>query len=170
MSHSNHRIINGHIAVRMIAAQNRTHHGRRFPELGSVSQTVFIHGVKNPAMDGLQPVPDIGQSPGHDHRHGVINVRLLHLGHDFSRLHITDFNLLFNRLFSQNLLPCLAIALLSGGGFFLRRLFFLARRLVRRSLGGGGSFSEGGFFHHYLDFNFLGFGFLSWHCCRYYLN
>ena len=41
-------------------------------------------------MDGLQPVPDIGQGAADDHTHGVIQVGHLHFPCDVDFVHIAE--------------------------------------------------------------------------------
>ena len=48
-------------------------------------QTHLVHAVQNAAMHGLQAVADIGKGAAHDHAHGVIEVRPLHLVFDVDR-------------------------------------------------------------------------------------
>ena len=38
-----------------------------------------MHGVKNAAVDGFQPVAGIRQGAGHDHAHGIIEICGAHL-------------------------------------------------------------------------------------------
>ena len=42
-------------------------------------EAVFIHGVENAPVHRLQAIAHIGQSPAHDHAHGVIEIAFLHL-------------------------------------------------------------------------------------------
>ena len=44
-----------------------------------------MHAEKNAAMHRLQAVANIGQGAAHDHAHGVIEVRPLHLVFDIDR-------------------------------------------------------------------------------------
>ena len=39
----------------------------------------LLHGVKNAAVYGLESVADIGQGAADDDRHGIVEIRLLHL-------------------------------------------------------------------------------------------
>src|ERR1700683_4270446 len=39
----------------------------------------LLHGVKNAAVDRLESVADIGKSASDDDRHGIVEIRLLHL-------------------------------------------------------------------------------------------
>ena len=43
------------------------------------SQTAFVHGVQNAAVNRLQTVTDVGQGPAHDDGHGIFNVGPFHL-------------------------------------------------------------------------------------------
>jgi hypothetical protein len=45
--------------------------------IGSLS--LVPHRIEDPAMDGLQPVADVGQRPRDDDRHRVLEERALHL-------------------------------------------------------------------------------------------
>jgi hypothetical protein len=42
-------------------------------------QAHLLHGVENAAMHGLQSVAHVGQGAADDHRHGVVEIRPLHL-------------------------------------------------------------------------------------------
>ena len=48
--------------------------------------TAVVHRVEDPAVDGLEPVSDLRQRPPDDDRHGVVEVRPLHLDFDADRL------------------------------------------------------------------------------------
>ena len=39
----------------------------------------LLHGVENAAVDGLQSVAIVGQGAADDDRHGIVEIRLLHL-------------------------------------------------------------------------------------------
>ncbi len=43
------------------------------------SQAAIEHGVEDPAVHRLESVANVGQSPRHDDRHGVLEERPLHL-------------------------------------------------------------------------------------------
>ena len=75
-------VIDRHIAVRVIVAEHVAHDDGRFAEFRRGSQTLFMHGVQDAAMHRLQPVAHVGQGAGRDDGHGVVQVRLAHLGRD----------------------------------------------------------------------------------------
>ena len=63
----------------MIFTQNLTYDTGRFLCLARGSETKAIHSEKHPPVDRFEAVPDIRKRPGHDNRHGVIDIRTLHL-------------------------------------------------------------------------------------------
>ncbi len=79
LGHPHQRIVDGGITVRMVLAQNLTHNpGALLVGLVGCHPQV-VHTVQYAAVDGLEAVADIRQSPAHDDAHGVIDVGLLHL-------------------------------------------------------------------------------------------
>jgi len=54
-------VVNGSVAVRMIAAQHVADAGRRLFERLVARQAIFVHGVQDAAMDGFQAVAHVGQ-------------------------------------------------------------------------------------------------------------
>ena len=60
-------------------------------DLGALSggaigqQTHLVHAEKNAAVHRLEAVANIGQRAAHDHAHGVIEIRALHLVFDIDR-------------------------------------------------------------------------------------
>ena len=50
---AHHRVVDGDVAVRMIAAQHVTDRGRRFAEGAVVREVILVHGVKYAAVDRL---------------------------------------------------------------------------------------------------------------------
>ena len=79
LGHADHRIVNGRIPMGV----EFSHHFAHDPgglAMGPVGpKTKFAHPIQNPALDGLQPIPDIGQGPLHDDAHRVGEIRLAHL-------------------------------------------------------------------------------------------
>ena len=55
---------------------------------GVVEDSVFVHGVEDAAVHGLEAVAHIGQGTGHDDRHGVVDIRGLHGGLDIHSLNL----------------------------------------------------------------------------------
>ena len=80
LGQTHQRVVNAGVAVGMVPAQHGAHGGGALAEGPVVGEVVFIHGVKDAPVDGLQAVPHVGQRPSHDDRHGVFDIALLHLG------------------------------------------------------------------------------------------
>ena len=55
---------------------------------GVVEDSVFVHGVEDAAVHGLEAVAHIGQGTGHDDGHGVVDIRGLHGGLDIHSLNL----------------------------------------------------------------------------------
>ena len=45
-------------------------------------EAVFVHGVKDAAMDGFQTVANVRKSAAHDYAHGVFEIAFLHFVFD----------------------------------------------------------------------------------------
>ena len=65
----------------VILTEHVTDAGGGFFMLLVARQAVLIHGVENAAVDRLQAVAHIGQGAGLDDRHGVLDERVFHFGH-----------------------------------------------------------------------------------------
>ena len=82
LRHADERIVDRRVAVRMEFAENFA------DDLGALAggavgrEAHLVHAEKNAAMDGFEAVADIGKGAAHDHAHGVIEVRALHLVFD----------------------------------------------------------------------------------------
>ena len=85
LSHSDHGLIDGRIPVGMVLTHYVSDHTSGLLIGLIVSHALFIHGVENAPVNGLQPIPDIGQSSAYDHTHGVIDVGGLHLLSDVNQ-------------------------------------------------------------------------------------
>ncbi len=73
------RVVDRLVAVRVILAHGVAGDARRFV-VGAVRRViVLVHRIEDAAMHGLQPVAHVGQRARHDHAHGVIEIRPLHL-------------------------------------------------------------------------------------------
>ena len=73
-------VVNRGVAVGMVPAQHVAHAGGGLFEGFVHREAILVHGVEDPAMDGLQAIPHVRESPAHDDAHGVLNVGFLHLG------------------------------------------------------------------------------------------
>ena len=80
LSQADQSVIDAGIAVGMVPAQHVAHAGGGLFEGFVHREAILVHGVEDPAMDGLQAIPHVRESPAHDDAHGVLNVGFLHLG------------------------------------------------------------------------------------------
>ena len=72
-------VVDGLVAVGMVAAQHVAHAGGRLFEGLVAGEAVLVHGVEDAAVHRLQTVPHVGQGPAHDDGHGVFDIGVLHL-------------------------------------------------------------------------------------------
>ena len=72
-------VIHGEVAVRMVLAHDFADDAGAFARSAIRLQPHLLHRVENAAMDGFQSVADVGQRAADDHRHGVVEIRPLHL-------------------------------------------------------------------------------------------
>ena len=78
LGHDHQSAVDGAVTVGMVFTHGVAHDPGGLA-VGSVpADAEFIHVIQRTALNGLQSVPHIRQSPGHDHAHGVINVGLAH--------------------------------------------------------------------------------------------
>ena len=77
LGHEHHGLVTGTVAVRVELTKHITHGTSRFLVLGGGLQPQLRHGVYNPPLYGLEPVPYVGQSPVQNDIHGIVQVRLL---------------------------------------------------------------------------------------------
>ena len=61
LCHSDERLVDGRVAVRVEAAHHVAHHFRAFAVLGVRGQPLLPHRVQDAALHGLQPIAHIGQ-------------------------------------------------------------------------------------------------------------
>ena len=76
---AHHRVIDGGVAVGMVFAQHVAHDARALVERLVGGEALFIHGIEDAPVHGLEAVPHIGQRTVDDDRHGVGDKRFLHL-------------------------------------------------------------------------------------------
>ena len=82
LRHAHHRLVHGRVAVRMVLAQHLADDTGRLLVRLVGPQPQVVHGVQDAPVHRLQPVAHVGQRPRHDHAHGVVEVRRLHLRFD----------------------------------------------------------------------------------------
>ncbi|MNN68463.1 hypothetical protein D3C81_1841760 [compost metagenome] len=63
LGHADHTIVDGGVPVGMVVTHNVTDGLGRFAVRLVRGITGVVHGVQNPALHGLQPVPYIGDCP-----------------------------------------------------------------------------------------------------------
>jgi len=63
----------------MVFLDDLAHHARALDVALVRGDSLFVHGIEDAAMHGLQPVANIRQGPPDDHAHGVVEIRRPHL-------------------------------------------------------------------------------------------
>ena len=88
LRHAHHGVINRRIAMGVILAQHLTDDARALLVGLVVGQPQVVpNGVEDAPVHRLEAVAHVGQGARHNHAHGVIEVRLLHLANDVGRAH-----------------------------------------------------------------------------------
>ena len=64
---------------KLVAAHDVADDRRTLPKTGPRAHAGFEHCVHDPALHRLQAISNVGESPGHDDRHRIIEKRLLDL-------------------------------------------------------------------------------------------
>ena len=88
LRHAHQRVVDRLVAVRVIFAHHVADHARRFHVFLVGRMPLLVHRMQDAPVHRLQAVAHIGQRPRHDHAHGVIEVRALHLLGDRDRTDI----------------------------------------------------------------------------------
>ncbi len=79
LRHAHQRVVDRLVAVRVIFAHHVADHARRFDVFLVGRVALLVHRIEDAAVHRLQAVARIRQRPRHDHAHGVIEIRALHL-------------------------------------------------------------------------------------------
>ena len=79
LRHAHESVVDGEIAVRVEVAHRVAHDLRRLHVLLVEVEPEPLHRVEDAPVHGLQSVAHVRQSARHDHAHGVIEIRPLHL-------------------------------------------------------------------------------------------
>ena len=79
LRHTDNRIIDRAVTMRMIFTENFTDDTRRFLVRFVGAHTGFLHGIQDAAVYRLQAVPDIWQGTSNNNAHRIIDVAVLHL-------------------------------------------------------------------------------------------
>ncbi len=91
LAHAHQGVVDGGVAVGVIVAHHVTDHLRALAVRRGGGDVVLVHRVDDPSLHRLEPVPDIGQCPGDDHRHRIVDEALLHLVGDLDLGHAFDW-------------------------------------------------------------------------------
>ena len=84
------RVIDGLVTVGVVLAHDIAHHSSALHIRAIGAIPLVVHAPQDAAVNRLEPVAHIGERPGRDDRHGVVEKRLLHLGLDVDVLHGAD--------------------------------------------------------------------------------
>jgi hypothetical protein len=79
LRHAHDRVVHGSVAVRMVFTDHVADDACRLLVRAIPLVAKLAHRVQHSAVDGLEPVTDVGQGAAHDHAHRVIEIGLLHL-------------------------------------------------------------------------------------------
>ena len=85
LSHPHHGVVHRAVAVRVVFTQHLAHDTGRFLVGFIVAHAQLAHAIQHAAVHGLQAIAHIGQGPGDDNRHRVVDVRPAHLVFDVYR-------------------------------------------------------------------------------------
>ena len=111
------RVVHRRIAVGMITTKHIADAGGGFLKWLIGGQSVFVHGVENAAVHGLQTVPHIRQRAPDDDRHGILQIALFHFM-DKLRGH--------NRLFrEQDVLRLVVLLMCQNTSSLIRKIVFV---------------------------------------------
>ena len=79
LPHAHQSPVYGTVAMGMVFAQDLANDTRAFLVRFVARVANARHSVENTAVDGLEAITHVGQRPCHDDRHGIVDVRGLHL-------------------------------------------------------------------------------------------
>ena len=82
LGQTHHCVVDGGVAVGVVLTHRLTDDTGGFFIGRVVAQAQLGHGVQNAALDGLQPIPRVRQSPADDDAHRVVQVTVLDLAHE----------------------------------------------------------------------------------------
>src|SRR5262245_19961950 len=85
LRHSDQGVIHRGVAVRMVFAEDFADDLGAFAVGARRGQAEFVHAEKDAAMHGFEAVAHIGQRAPDDHGHGIVEIRLAHLGFNVHR-------------------------------------------------------------------------------------
>src|SRR5437773_2650291 len=79
LRHAHEGVVDRCLAVRVIELENVADEGSALAVPAAGSRAGPVHRVEDAALNGLQPITHVGQSPADDDGHGVLHVGGLHL-------------------------------------------------------------------------------------------
>ena len=79
LRHANQGVVGRGVAVRVVLAEHVADDARALRVRPAGLEAALVHREEHPAVHRLQAVADVGQRPGHDHAHGVVEVARAHL-------------------------------------------------------------------------------------------
>ncbi len=85
---ANQRVVHCQVSVGMVLAHHIADDSGALARGPVGIQAHLLHGVQNAAVYRLQSVTHIGQSAADDHRHRIVEIRLLHLLFDIDGLNV----------------------------------------------------------------------------------
>ena len=81
-------VVDGHVSVGVVLTYDVSHDTGRFLIGLVVEGSRLVKGEENPPVNGLQPVPNVWDSPSDDDAHGVAQVGDFHLRLDVDGLYV----------------------------------------------------------------------------------
>ena len=87
LHHPGEGVVDRQVAVRVEGLHDLPDDRRALHEGPVGPEVLLVHGIEDPSMDRLQPVPHVREGPLDDDRHGVLEERALHLHLDLDRHH-----------------------------------------------------------------------------------
>ena len=85
LGHAHQGVVDGLVSVRVVLAHDLAGHPCALHGGPVWTGPEVVHAPEDPAMDGLEAVTGVGQCPGHDDGHGVVQEGLLHFLLDLDR-------------------------------------------------------------------------------------
>jgi hypothetical protein len=82
LRHADQGIVDRNVAMRVILAEYFAGDLGALSRGAIVVQPHLVHAIKNAPVHGLEAIANVGQRSAHDHAHGVIEIRPLHLVFD----------------------------------------------------------------------------------------
>ena len=85
LGHAHHGVIHRGVAVRVVLTKHFAHNTGRLFIGFIIAHAQLAHAIKHATVHGFQAVAHVGQGPGNDNRHRVVDVRPAHLVFDVYR-------------------------------------------------------------------------------------